>query len=419
MYNLLKRLFPICRSISGEGVRETLRIIKEIIPINISEISTGEKVFDWIIPDEWNIKDAYVKNDNGERVIDFKKSNLHILNYSAPFEGKVSLKELKEHLYTLPDQPELIPYVTSYYERRWGFCISHNQFITLKDAKYDVKIDSSLKKGSLTYADLIIPGKVKSEILISTYVCHPSMANNELSGPVISTYLAKYIIGKKHKPFYTYRFVFVPETIGAIAYISQHLKNLKKNVIAGYVITCAGDRGNFSYLQTRFEDTLVDRITLHILKNTEDKFKVYNFTDRGSDERQYNAPGIDLPIGSLMRSKYHEYPEYHTSADNLDFVTDEDLIKTRDKYIDCLNAIENNHIYKTTVLCEPHLSKYNLYNTIGVKGDSDNLFWNVIAYSDGENDLLDIAEKMNKPIWDLYPIIQVLLQKGLIIKHSD
>jgi len=417
MYKLLEELFPICRSITGEGVRKTLSIIKEIIPIDIKEVPSGTKVFDWEIPNEWNIKDAYVKDENGNRIIDYNKSNLHVVNYSIPFEGKLTLKELKNHLYTLPDQPNLIPYVTSYYVNRWGFCLSHKQYESLKDMTYEVKVDSTLEAGSLTYADLVIPGKSKKEILISTYTCHPSMANNELSGPVVTTFMAKNILEKKEKPYYTYRFVFVPETIGAITYLNKYLKHLQKNVIAGYVVTCVGDPGVFSYLKTRAEDTLVDRITLHVLENTEDEFNLYNFLARGSDERQYNAPGIDLPVGSLMRSKYHEYPEYHTSADNLDFVTDEALKQTLDRYICCLDAIDNNHIYKTTVLCEPHLSKYNLYETLGRKGDNTNtLIWNLIAYCDGKNDLLDIANKIDCPIWELYPAVETIINQGLIVK---
>ena len=418
MYSLMERLFPICRSITGDGVRETLNILKGYIPIDIKEVPSGTKAFDWQIPDEWNIKDAYVKDSDGNRVIDFKRSNLHVVNYSIPFEGELTLDELKDHLYTLPDQPDLIPYVTSYYEKRWGFCLSHKQYESLEDIIYEVKVDSTLEPGSLTYADLVIPGKSKKEILISTYICHPSMANNELSGPAVTTYIAKNLIDKKEKPYYTYRFVFVPETIGAIIYLNKNLKHLKNYVIAGYVVTCIGDPGNFSYLKTRTENNLVDRITLHILENSEDNFNIYEFLKRGSDERQYNAPGIDLPVGSLMRSKYHEYNEYHTSADNLDFITETALEQSLNKYIYCLDAIEKNHIYKATILCEPHLSKYDLYETIGEKSVDTNLFWNLIAYCDGKNDLLDIANKIDCPIWELYPVVETLINKGLIMKSS-
>ena len=419
MYKLLEKLFPICRSITGEGVRETFRIIKDIIPIIVKEVPSGTKVFDWVVPNEWNIKDAYVKDEKGTRIIDYNKSNLHVVNYSIPFEGNLTLNELKNHLHTLPKQPDLIPYITSYYESRWGFCLAHKEYESLKDISYEVKVDSTLEVGSLTYAELVIPGKIKKEIFISTYICHPSMANNELSGPVVTTFMAKKIMEKKVKPYYTFRFIFVPETIGSITYLSQNLKHLQKNVIAGYVVTCVGDPGAFSYLKTRKEDTLVDKITLHVLENTQDEFKIYDFLERGSDERQYNAPGVDLPVGSLMRSKYHEYPEYHTSADNLDFVTDEALKQTLDKYMYCLDAIENNFVYEMTVLCEPHLSKYNLYDTLGTKGVSTNLFWNFVAYCDGKNDLLDIANKIKCPIWELYPVVKTLLKEKLIIKLSQ
>jgi aminopeptidase-like protein len=419
MYSLMERLFPICRSITGDGVRETLNILKEYIPIDIKEVPSGTKAFDWQIPDEWNIKDAYVKDRDGNRVIDFKRSNLHVVNYSIPFEGELTLDELKKHLYTLPDQPDLIPYVTSYYEKIWGFCLSQNQYDALKDTIYEVKIDATLKPGSLTYADIVIPGESEKEILLSTYVCHPSMANNELSGPVVATFIAKQILSQKQKPFFTYRIIFIPETIGSITYLSLHLEHLKKNVVAGYVVTCVGGPDLFSYLQTQVENTLVDRVTLHVLAHTEDDYKVYNFLERGSDERQYNAPGIDLPVGSLIKTKYHDYPEYHTSGDNLDFVTDEALKQTLDKYICCLDAIDNNHIYKTTVLCEPHLSKYKLYETLGRKGDNTNtLIWNLIAYCDGKNDLLDIANKIDCPIWELYPAVETIINQGLIVKSS-
>ena len=418
MYQLLERLFPICRSITGEGVRETLRIIKEIIPIKIHEVPSGTKAFDWIVPDEWNIKDAYVKDEHGNRLIDFKRSNLHIVNYSIPFEGKLTLKELKKHIYTLPDQPDLIPYVTSYYEKRWGFCLSQKQYNALEDIKYEVKIDSTLEPGSLTYADLVIPGESKKEILISTYICHPSMANNELSGPVLTTFIAKHFLDRKQKPFFTYRVIFIPETIGSITYLSRHLGQLKKNMVAGYVITCVGDPGPFSYLLTRVENTLVDRVTLHVLKNTEDTFTVYNFLDRGSDERQYNAPGVDLSVGSLMRTKYHEYPEYHTSGDNLNFVSEKALNESLVKYILCLDSLERNRVYKTTVLGEPNLSRYNLNPTLSKKdnGREKKLLMDLLTYCDGNHDLIEIAEKLNCPVWDLFLIVERLIDKGLIVE---
>jgi aminopeptidase-like protein len=416
MYRLMERLFPICRSITGNGVRETLKILREYIPIKNVEITTGTKVLDWEIPNEWNINDAYIKTPNGDKIVDFNKNNLHVLGYSEPFEGKVKLEELKNHIYTLPDQPDLIPYITSYYQRRWGFCLSEDQFKTLKNGMYEIKIDSTLEPGNLTYADLIIKGKSKKEILISTYICHPSLANNELSGPVISTFLAKYLL-ENNDNYYSYRFVFAPETIGTITYLSKHLEDLKRNVIAGYVLTCIGDSGPFSYLQSRKENTLVDRVTMHVLKHTEKEYKLYDYLARGSDERQYCSPGIDLPVGSLMRTKYGEYPEYHTSGDNMDIISADELDKSLEKLKLCIDIIENNRIYKSTVLGEPQLGKRGLYSTISTKTSSLNVktMMNILAFCDGHHDLLWIAEKIGKPIMELFPIVETLFQNDLLI----
>ena len=419
MYSLMERLFPICRSITGDGVRETLKIINDFIPLDMHEIPSGTKVFDWTIPDEWNINDAYVKNENGTRVIDFQNSNLHLVGYSIPCEGKISLKELKNHLHTLPDQPDLIPYVTSYYDKRWGFCLAHNDLLKLKDDFYYVKIDSVLEPGHLTYADLVIDGKTEEEILISTYVCHPSMASNELSGPVVSTYLAKYLLESKDNPFYTYRFVFCPETIGSITYISQNLDHLKNNVIAGYVINCVGDPGPFSYLLTKNENNLVDRITLHALKHSNHDYNIFSYLERRSDERQYNSPGVDLPVGSLMRTKHASYPEYHTSADNLDFVTQSALNESLEMYIRCIEMIENNRTYESVTICEPQLGRRGLWPNLSIKGSSTSwrLMRDIISYSDGSNDLLYIAEKVNRPFWELYPVVdQLVKSKSSVLK---
>ena len=416
MYSLAERLFPICRSITGNGVRKTLSIIQEKIPIIQKEIASGTKVFDWTVPDEWNIKDAYVKDEKGNRIIDFRKSNLHIVGYSIPFKGKLSLKELKEHLYTLPEQPEVIPYVTSYYKKRWGFCLAHNFYKKLKKGIYEVNIDSTLQPGFLTYGELIIKGKTDKEILISTYICHPSLANNELSGPVVSTYLAKYLLNRKEKTRYTYRIIFIPETIGSISYLSLYKGYLKKNVVGGYVITCIGDPGLFSYLQTRQENTLIDRVTIHALKHSEKDYKIYNYLERGSDERQYNSPGIDLPIGSLMRTKYRRYPEYHTSADNLNFITPKALFESLEMYKLCIKILEKNFKYITTMPCEPQLEKRGLYPTLSIKtsGNSVRDMMDILAYCDGKNDLLNIAEKINRPIWTLFPIVEQLLNNNLL-----
>lgn len=414
MYELVKRLFPICRSITGNGVRETLKIIQEYIPIEIHEVPTGTKVFDWTVPREWNIKDAYVMDENGDKIIDFKKHNLHIMGYSVPVNTTVTLSELQEHLYSLPEQPEAIPYATSYYKERWGFCIAHKHREQLKEGKYKVFIDSELKKGSLTYGEFIIPGESEKEVFLSTYVCHPSMANNELSGPAVTTFLAKWILNKQRK--YTYRIIFIPETIGSIAYLSKNLDRMKKNIIAGFNISCVGDNLTYSYIPTRDGNTYADKIALNVLSYKHPNFTKYSFLDKGSDERQYNSPGVDIPVCSVMRSKYGAYPEYHTSLDNLNFVNPEGLAGAYDVLKECLLLIEENRKYKINCLGEPQLGRRDLYPTISIKssnGEVTNMM-NFIAYADGKNDLIDISNKINVPVWEIYPIIEKLKKTDLI-----
>lgn len=416
MYELMKRLFPICRSITGEGVRETLRILKETIPLDIIEVPTGTKVLDWEIPQEWNVKDAYVMNGKGERIIDFRENNLHLVSYSRPVNKTVSLEYLQNHLFSLEDQPSVIPYVTSYYNDYWGFCMSHEQRETLKDEEYKVVIDSELKDGSLTYGELIIPGRSRKEIFLSTYICHPSMANNELSGPVLTTFLAKWLLERKRR--YTYRIVFVPETIGSITYLSKHMDEMKEKIIAGYNITCAGDEREYSYLPSRYGNTLADKAALNILKTNQMDFVKYSFLERGSDERQYCSPGIDLPVASIMRTKYGEYPEYHTSDDNLNLVTAHGLQGSYNIYQQCLQAIEQNEVYKVKCLGEPQLGKRGLRSTLSTKesGKAVRDMMNFIAYADGENDLIDISNRIHVPLENLYPIIEKLTENDLLIK---
>jgi aminopeptidase-like protein len=414
MYKLTKKLYPICRSITGNGVRETLDIIKKHIPIKVWEVPSGTKVLDWTIPKEWNIKDAYVMDENGNKIIDFKKSNLHIVGYSTPINKTVSLSELQEHLYSLPDQPEAIPYVTSYYKERWGFCMAHKDREKLKEGKYKVFIDSELKNGFLTYGELIIPGTSKEEIFLSTNICHPSMANNELSGIVVTTFLAKWILSKPRR--YTYRIIFIPETIGSITYLSKNLKVMKKNMIAGFNVVCVGDNKAYSYLPTKNGGTYADKIALNILSFKHPGFIKWSFLDRGSDERQYNAPGVDLPVCSLMRSRYDTYPEYHTSLDNLDFVSPEGLDGTYDALKECLELIEENHAYKVKCLGEPQLGERGLYPTISTKYYASEIkkMMDFIAYADGQNDLIDISNKINVSVWELYPIIEKLKKADLL-----
>lgn len=384
--------------------------------MDIIEVPTGTKVLDWEIPQEWNVKDAYVMNEKGERIIDFRENNLHLVSYSRPVNKTVSLEYLQNHLFSLEDQPSVIPYVTSYYNDYWGFCMSHEQRETLKDEEYKVVIDSELKDGSLTYGELIIPGRSRKEVFLSTYICHPSMANNELSGPILTTFLAKWLLGRKRR--YTYRIVFVPETIGSITYLSKHMDEMKEKIIAGYNITCTGDERGYSFLPSRYGNTLADKAALNILKTNQMDFVKYSFLERGSDERQYCSPGIDLPVASIMRTKYGEYPEYHTSDDNLNLVTAHGLQGSYNIYQQCLQAIEQNEVYKVKCLGEPQLGKRGLRSTLSTKesGKAVRDMMNFIAYADGENDLIDISNRIHVPLENLYPIIEKLTENDLLIK---
>lgn len=416
MYRLMARLFPICRSITGDGLRETLHILQEHIPLRLFEIPSGTRVFDWTVPKEWNIRDAFVLDPEGRKIIDFKSNNLHVLGYSVPVDRFVSLSELQRHLHSLPDQPDAIPWVTSVYEERWGFCLTQNQRTQLKDGTYRVVIDSELRSGALTYAELIIPGASSKEIFISTYVCHPSMANNELSGPVVATALAKWIASEPRR--FTYRIIFIPETIGSIAYLSRNLESMKNNIVAGFNLTCVGDERAYSYLPSRNGSTLADKVALNILRAKHPEFRQYSFLDRGSDERQYCSPGIDLPVVSLMRTKYREFPEYHTSLDNLDFVSPAGLQGSFDLHRDCIELLERNRVYQMRCLGEPQLGVRGLYPTIATKESHRQVIdmLNFIAYADGTNDLIDISNAIQVPVRDLYPIMDKLTQADLLLE---
>ena len=358
-HDLLRSLFPICRSITGNGVRQTLRMLQEELPgLKTFEVPSGSKVFDWTVPDEWNITGARLTGPSGEVVADFADSNLHVMGYSEPVDCTLSLEELQGHLHSLPEMPNAIPYITSYYARRWGFCLTHEQRQNLKPGMYRAVIDSTLAPGSLTYGELVIPGQCEKEIFISTYVCHPSMANNELSGPVVATALAQWVAQQPRR--YTYRFVFVPETIGSITYLSRNHEALRRNVVAGFNLTCMGDERAYSYLPSRKGDTLADKAALHVLRHFAPDFIRYTFLDRESDERQYCSPGIDLPLCSVMRSKYHVYPEYHTSRDDCTLVTQKGLEDSVNIMTRILEALEENVVYEPRVLCEPQLGKRGL-----------------------------------------------------------
>ena len=415
IYSLITELFPLCRSLTGNGVRESLKIIKKHIPLEIHEISSGTKVFDWTIPREWNIRDAFILDEHGNKIVDFKENNLHVVGYSVPIDKYISLLELQQHLHSLEEQPEAIPYVTSYYEEQWGFCMAHSKRLSLKEGKYHVFIDSELKEGHLTYGEYIIPGTTSKEVFLSTYVCHPSMANNELSGPGVATFLAKWLASKQRK--YTYRIVFISETIGSITYLNKNLDSMKKNVIAGFNISCVGDDRQYSFLPSRYGNTFADKVALNVLKFQHPNFIKYTYLERGSDERQYCSPGIDLPVVGIMRSKYGTYPEYHTSLDNLDFITPNGLRGSYEILQGCIKLIERNNKYRVTCYGEPQLGKRGLYPNLSIKKKSNFLvkkMMDFIAYADGSNDLIDISNIINVPVWELYPIIEKLKSADLL-----
>lgn len=415
MHAFARELFPICRSITGEGTRETLKRIGAHLPgLATTEIPSGTQVFDWMIPDEWNIRSARLIDPKGQTVVDFADHNLHVVGYSIPVDATLSLEELQPHLYSLPEQPDAIPYVTSYYRRHWGFCLPHRLREQLEPGQYRAVIDATLEPGHLTYGELAVPGTETAEIFFSTYVCHPSMANNELSGPMVATWLAKWLCSAPRR--YSYRFVFIPETIGSIAYLSRNADHLRANVLAGFNLTCVGDERTYSYLPSRRGNTIADRVGRHVLRHVAPDFCSYTFLDRGSDERQYCAPGIDLPVCSIMRSKYGTYPEYHSSLDDLSLVTPAGLHGTLSVMMRCVTCLEANRTYRATVLGEPQLGKRGLYPTISMKGSADHVrnMMHVLAYADGTNDLLRIAEIIGVPMWDLFDIVDKLVSNRLL-----
>jgi aminopeptidase-like protein len=394
MYQLMVRLYPICRSITGNGFRETINIIKELIPLQVHEVPTGTKVFDWTVPKEWNIRDAYVKDPKGERIIDFQKSNLHVVSYSMPIRKRMPLAELKGHLFALPDHPDWIPYRTSYYKEDWGFCLSHNQFLALDDEEYEVCIDASLEEGHLTYGEYYIQGETEEEFLISCHTCHPSLCNDNLSGIALATFLAKHLSSLSLR--YSYRFLFIPGTIGSIAWLALNEEKTSR-IKHGLVVACVGDPGKTTYKKSRQGDAEIDRAVIHVLKESGQEHEIIDFFPYGYDERQYCSPGFNLPVGCLMRTPHGRYAEYHTSADNLDFIKPESLEDSFLKYLAVLNVTENNKRYlNQNPKCEPQLGKRGLYEAIGGQKDSAvsqlAMLW-VLNLSDGHHSLLDIAER--------------------------
>ena len=419
IYDLADKIFPICRSITGEGVRKTLKIISDYIEqdgikLDIHEVPTGTQVFDWTVPKEWAIRSAYIEDKQGKKIIDMKDNNLHVMGYSMPIDKWVTLEELKQVVYTQPDQPEVIPYVTSYYKERYGFCMSKKQLDALEDGEYHIYVDSELSPGSLTYAELVIPGETEEELLLTSYTCHPSMANNECSGPVVLAALMRYVNSLKNRK-YTYRFVLNPETIGAITYLSCNVEHLKEKLVAGIVLSCVGDDRDYSIIHSRYADTIADKSLTTIL-NAKQTHSEYSFLKRGSDERQYNAPGIELPVVGFCRSKYGVYPEYHTSADNMELISPSGLQGAYETMVQWINCMEHNGKYRMTVLGEPQLGKRGLYPTISQKGSYNAVaaMTNFIAYADGRNDLFDIAQIIGVAPYDLIEIKEKLKDNKLI-----
>lgn len=414
-YQLISELYPICRSITGNGVRQTLNIIRKHIPLTVHEVPSGTRAFDWTVPKEWNIKNAYVKNSKGEKIIDFNKSNLHVLNYSVPIKKKLSLNELKEHLFTLPEHPDWIPYRTSYYKEDWGFCLSHNQFSKLRDEEYEVSIDSSLEEGHLTYGEYYIEGKMSDEVLISCHVCHPSLCNDNLSGIALSCFLAKCLSNISLK--YSYRFLFIPGTIGSIVWLALNESNVSK-IKHGLVATNLGDSGQFTYKKSRQENAEIDKTVLNVLKNSGNNYEIMDFVPYGYDERQYCSPGFDLPVGCLMRTPHGRYPEYHTSADNLDIVQPHYLGDSFSIYLSVLSILESNNKYlNQNPKCEPQLGKRGLYTATGGQNntivDQMALLW-VLNLSDGQHTLLDISERSGLEFDLIKSAVDALLETDLL-----
>ena len=415
IYALAAKLYPICRSITGNGVRETLREIGTHISLEMHEVPTGTAVFDWTVPREWNIRDAYVKNEQGQKIIDFALSNLHVMSYSVPVRRRISLAELKNHLHSLPDQPDLIPYRTSYYSENWGFCISHRQFESLKDEIYEVVIDSNLEDGFLTYGEHLHPGESEEEFLLSAHTCHPSLANDNCSGVALLTQLAKRMDGLRTR--YSYRFLFAPGTIGAITWLSRN-ESKSHRIKHGLVVAMVGDGGGPTYKKSRRGSAAIDRAIEHVFRHSGLNPRIVDFFPYGYDERQYCSPGFNLPVGLFQRSMFGQIPQYHTSADNLDFIRPDYLAQSYSLITEVLDVIETNAIYANTMpKCEPQLGKYGLYGKIG--GDKNDPLKNmatlwVLNLSDGQHSLLEIAERSGLSFPAIGSAAELLREHGLL-----
>jgi aminopeptidase-like protein len=415
IYQLIEELYPICRSITGDGIRTSLEIMAKYIPLELYKVSSGTQVLDWTVPREWNIRDAYIKDPDGGKIVDFQKSNLHVLNYSTPIKGKMYLSELKEHLFSLPEHEDWIPYRTSYYKENWGFCVTDKLLKSLKDGEYEVCIDSSLEDGFLTYGEYFIPGELEDEFLISCHSCHPSMCNDNLSGMGLAVQLAKTLSERKLR--YSYRFLFIPGTIGSITWLAVN-KNNTHRIRHGLVVATVGDPGKMHYKKTRHGDEEIDRAVMHVLKHSGQDYGVIDFFPYGYDERQYSSPGFDLSVGCLSRTPHGQFPEYHTSADNLDFITAEALSDSFEKYLAVIDVIEGNRIYwNTSPFGEPQLGKRGLYGAFGGRKDANvyemAMLW-VLNLSDGEHSLLDISDASGMAFSIIWEAAEILHKQGLL-----
>jgi aminopeptidase-like protein len=420
LHDFVAELYPLCRSITGEGVRETLRLVQKRIPLDIHEVASGTQVFDWTVPLEWNIRDAYVKNRAGERVIDFKVSNLHVVNYSQPIRELMKLEELKPHLHTLHEHPDWVPYRTSYYKADWGFCLSQKQLSQMADEEYEVCIDSSLTQGALTYGECYLPGASTDEVLISCHVCHPSLCNDNLSGIAVATFLALNLAEQDRR--YSYRLLFIPGTIGSITWLATHEQVIPR-IKHGFVLTGIGDAGPLTYKRSRRGDAEIDHVMAQVLKQAGEPYKLIDFSPYGYDERQYCSPGFNLPVGCLMRTPHGEYPEYHTSADSLEFIKPQSLVGSLRHCLAVINVLEHNHRYMNqNPKCEPQLGKRGLYRAVAGHQATQSrelvLLW-VLNLSDGMHSLLDIAERANVPFAEVQSAAAALVESGLLAKCEE
>jgi aminopeptidase-like protein len=419
IFDLAAELFPICRSITGDGVRQTLQLLRGYINLSIHDVPTGTPVFDWSIPPEWNIRDAYIADEQGDRIVDFKTSNLHVLNYSAPVHTKLPLEELKRHIFTLPEQADLIPYRTSYYVERWGFCMSQNELDRLEPGIYEAVIDSTLSAGSLTYAEYVHRGTTEDEVLLSAHICHPSLANDNCSGLALLTLLARQLSARRTR--LTFRFVFAPGTIGAITWLAKN-EAATERIKHGLVVSCVGDGGGPTYKKSRRGGALIDRAMMHVLRHCAPAATIQDFNPYGYDERQYCSPGFNLPVGLFQRSQYGNFPEYHTSADNLNFIKPHHLAESFQLIMSVIDVLENDRfMLNTNPKCEPALGRRGLYSTVG--GDKEGpvhemaMLW-LLNFSDGEHSLFDIAERSGQPFSVIKEAASRLEQAGLLIARE-